>query len=366
MAEDPLPHAAPEPAGVNSIEPGRTRKAKAAAAPEKQAGPEPETEAAANRPSRRIGDLPEAIARRFVGEPAKSGAYVDYYEGAGAKQPSFRDRGGKLEALQTDPATAAVLVAIAKHRDWTTIKVRGDDDFRREVWREAQAHGLTVQGFRPTARDREEVDARTTARPGPERPRDGEAAPASERRTGLEGKLVEVGEAPYQNRPGLKASPFIKVQRTDGEVEQVWGVGLPKALERSGAQVGDTVQVRRAGTEPVTVKVEERDADTGRLVRRTREVDRTRWEIEAQRFREAGPAERLADPAMRGAQARLNVVEAVARERLSDPAARQRVVDGAEGRVADHLAAGRQIEPPAARERADRDRSNGPERVRNR
>ncbi len=370
MPDDPTPTSPAAESRVpdNSIEPGRKRRRTK----------DEETERASDSTAKpqistQIGDLPPAVAKRYQGEPAKFGGYIDYYEGAGAKQPAFRDRGAKLEALQTDPATVATLLAVARHRNWSTIKVRGDDDFRREVWREAQALGMEVTGYRPKARDRAELDQlRGGGTEQAQRTQGAAAGPAGrvDKTAAAEpgvtaGKLIEIGEAPYPRGSDSKPSPFIRVEQEDGKVKTLWGVGLPDALQRSGAQVGDDVRVRRDGTDRVTVKVEERDPTTGRTSRYEREVDRHRWEIEATRFRTTSPAQRRDDPAMAAAQSRLDVVQAVARTRLDDPKAQARVVAAAEARVAEHIAAGRSIAPVRA---ADRDRleqePGGPERVR--
>ena len=364
MPPDPSPPPPDvDPRGAdNIVEPGRHRRPRADAI-DKPVEPEAAT-AVATRP----GDLPDAVARRFFGEPARFGGHIDYYEGEGAKHAAFRDRGDRLHALQTDPATVATLLAIARHRNWSTIQVRGDDDFRREVWREAQALGLTVRGYKPTVRDREEIERAgqtpgSSGAPAAPRPRsasrDGEAWVA--------GKLMEAGEAPYQRREGAKPTPFVKLERPDGQTVELWGVGLPAALARAQAQTGDPIRLRRDGVDRVTASVEDRDSATGETVRARREVNRNRWVAEADRFRATGPEQRARDPTLAGAQSRLDVVDAMARRRLDDPDARARVSAAAAARIADHLAAGRRFEraPEIDHDRRGRD-PDGPERVRGR
>lgn len=346
----------------NMVEPGRRRRTRADAV---EIPVEPEV---ATPVTTRPGDLPEAVARRFFGEPARFGGHIDYYEGEGAKHAAFRDRGDRLHALQTDPATVATLLAIARHRNWSTIQVRGDDDFRREVWREAQVLGLTVRGYKPTVRDREEIE-RSGQTPGSSGASGGRR-PRSASRDGeawVAGKLVEAGEAPYQHREGARPTPFVRLERPDGQTVELWGVGLPAALARAQAQVGDPIRLRRDGVDRVTATVEERDPATGKTARLRREVNRNRWVAESDRFRAGDPAQRARDPALSNAQSRLDVVDAMARRRLNDPEARARVVAAAETRIADHLAAGRRFEraPEIDRDRRGRD-PDGPERVRGR
>ena len=363
MPPDTHPPPDVDPRGAdNIVEPGRRRRTRADAI-DKPAEPEVLT-TIGTRP----GDLPDAVARRFFGEPARFGGFIDYYEGEGAKHAAFRDRGNRLHALQTDPATVATLLAIARHRNWSTIQVRGDDDFRREVWREAQTLGLTVRGYKPTIRDREEVE-----RSGQTRGRSGTPAAPRARSASREGeawkagKLVEAGEAPYQRREGARPTPFVRLERPDGQTVELWGVGLPAALARAQAQVGDPIRLRRDGVDRVTASVQDRDPVTGETVRARREVNRNRWVAEAERFRATGPEQRARDPAFAAAQSRLDVVDAMARRRLDDPDARARVAVAAAARIADHLAAGRRFErvPEIDRDRRGRD-PDRPERVRGR
>ncbi len=364
MPSDPPPQSpAADPRGAdNMVEPGRRRRTRADAV---DIPVEPE---AATPVTTRPGDLPEAVARRFFGEPARFGGHIDYYEGEGAKHAAFRDRGDRLHALQTDPATVATLLAIARHRNWSTLQVRGDDDFRREVWREAQALGLTVRGYKPTVRDREEIERSGQSRSPAGAPATPRARSASrDGEAWVAGKLLEAGEAPYQRREGARPTPFVRLERPDGQTVELWGVGLPAALARAQAQVGDPIRLRREGVDRVTASVEDRDPATGETVRARREVNRNRWVVEADRFRVTGPEQRGRDPALSNAQSRLDVIEVITRRRLDDPDARARVMAAAETRIADHLAAGRRFEraPEIDRDRRGRD-PDGPERVRGR
>jgi hypothetical protein len=105
------------------------------------------------------GDLPGHISRRYF-STTKFGTPFAFYTDAQSKDPAFRDHGGRLSTDRNDPATVRDLVAIAKHRNWTIIAVRGQTDFRREVWLIGQAEGLEIRGYRPTERDRQQAERR--------------------------------------------------------------------------------------------------------------------------------------------------------------------------------------------------------------
>ena len=111
-------------------------------------------------PSTDMGDVPDALRRRYLTENARWGGGLDYYAGAAIAAPSFRDRGRELIAMRSDPNTVRDLVAIAQHRGWTHVRVRGASGFRREVWLATRVAGLEVDGHHPTERDRQELARR--------------------------------------------------------------------------------------------------------------------------------------------------------------------------------------------------------------
>lgn len=111
------------------------------------------------------GDVPEQLRRRYLTE-ARGGRGLGFYADARSEAAAFRDHGGRLTTDRNDPQVVRDLLAIAQHRGWNAISVRGHTEFRREVWLRAQAAGLEVRGYRPTDRDRQQVDP-DRSRPGP-------------------------------------------------------------------------------------------------------------------------------------------------------------------------------------------------------
>lgn len=335
------------------------------------------------------GDIPEALKRRYFSEDGR--IVTSFFAGPGAKVEAFRDHGGKLSTHQVEPATIRDMVAVAAHRGWRILQVRGDDDFRREVWMEARAAGLQVRGYRPRQRDVQELEARLgaeaarTRRAGRDRTSGADEGPAPARAgaapdydAGVRGVLLETGEAPYRRREGQPLTPYVRLDRGDGKVLDIWGVGLTDALARSGARTGDQVLVRRDGVDRVQKTMAVRDPDTGETTRRTREVPRNRWTILAERFREASPAEAARDPELRDAQGQLAVVKTVIQASLQDPDSRSRVYAAARQQVASRLEEGRHFrtarveetarvtEPGRRPERTSPEPEPGPERMRRR
>lgn len=326
-------------------------------------------DASDRRISTEKGDVPDALRKRYFTEATVSA--LAFYAEYNAPKPAFRDTGGRLSTSETNPNTIRDMVDIAEHRGWRALQVRGTEDFKREVWLEAQSRGLEVRGFRPNQRDFQELERRSHAHdkgslsPAPSRgrsePRSKAGTPSSRERidydAGVRGRLIEVGRGPFRGRDGAPPAPFVRIQLAEGQPVQVWGVSLPAAIARSGAKVGDEITLRREGVD----RVSDRNGEARQ---------RNRWTVEAERLRQSTPANAARDPELKAAQATLGVIASVARQRL-EPEAAQRVVAGARARAAERIENGARFAEPKVKsstrehERPS-ERAEGPERVRRR
>ncbi|MBI1198600.1 MAG: hypothetical protein GC203_12115 [Phenylobacterium sp.] len=132
------------------------------------------------------GDVPEGVRRRYLTE-RRGGPGLGYYADARTGAAAFRDQGRRLTTDRNDPHVVRDLVAIAQHRGWNALTVRGHTEFRREVWLMARAAGLEVRGYRPTERDLQQADRRR--------------GPPAARATALDGRdRLRVVEAVVRNR----------------------------------------------------------------------------------------------------------------------------------------------------------------------
>lgn len=146
-------------------------------------------------PASTPGDLPERLRRRYVHE-TRGGEALAYYRDATSTAEAFRDQGRRLSTTKNDPHLIGDLVAIAVHRGWQTIQVRGTTDFRRETWRAARLAGLAVEGYKPTERDEQDLNRRQ----GRDRPRATTDKPASDRSRPSAQDRLRVVEAVVRNR----------------------------------------------------------------------------------------------------------------------------------------------------------------------
>jgi len=327
----------------------------------------PKRRKTAARPVLVKGVLPANIANQYLARPGLLRRHIDYYESEADRRPAFRDRGGGLVAYRVDSATVISLVAIARHRNWRDLKVTGDRSFRRAVWLEAVRAGLHVRGYRPSARDREAALALETLPAAPKRAGQRSGArnapdraaqktsperkvasrvkhdPALTFQRGVSGVLVEHGHAPYQHQTGAKSTPFIRVDIGAAKPFEVWGVDLSKALHGAKVQPGDPITLSWHGADYSDVRIE-KVASPSRSPKRAHHPDPTSKAVGA------NPAGR--DPVSAPAQARMAVIDAVARAKLDRPRDRAKIAAAANAKLAEHMARGRSFTAPKVIERA--------------
>jgi hypothetical protein len=331
---------------------GRKKATEKAAPAEERPASGPGDASPSDKPKRSLekGDLPEAVKRVYVADPAKFGAFVDYYAGADAKRPAFRDHGSKLSAQTNDPTAIKHMIDIAEHRGWSSLQVSGADDFRREVWREAAARGLQVKGYTPTGRDRamqkEGPDAEAAKGPGIDEKVLNPKLQRLDLDGGVEGRLIATGRSPFQNEKGAAVTAFVRLEREYGEPIEVWGAGLKDALRKSCAKVGDVVRVRRDGKD-VGHQADEIDVSGEKFGER--DGRRNRWVVEKldraqDRFRRGSSSAAARDPDLQAAQSHLAVLETLARERFPEGDTRRRVIRQARELIAVELGKGRTFE----------------------
>jgi putative DNA primase/helicase len=258
---------------------------------------------------------------------------------------AFEDKGNKLETKSNSERVAGDLVKIAHARGWGDIKVRGTDEFKRQVWLEASIQGIGVTGYKPTEADRaalekkqretpsnaierddltktkpgpqktasvdsgrpdrEEIEARPTVSPLPEKTPSTTAA--------LAGVLLEHGKAKFNFDKDEKDSYFVKYRDGKGEEKTVWGIDLERAVKESKAEVGQRIELENKGKKPVTVDATVRD-HSGKVVGTAPKIThRNEWEVKADALRNESAKEAVRKhPELVSAYAMVRAAELVA------------------------------------------------------
>jgi hypothetical protein len=243
------------------------------------------------------------------------------------------------------------MVSVAQHRQWDALHVRGSAEFRREAWLEASARGMEVQGYQPTELDRQALaDRREVWNRTHPRTHEVEVRSVSDKDgraerpnydTGVLGRLIEVGRAPYRNRNDAETSTYVAIELDNGRQHQVWGAGLEKATADSKARPGDRIQVRRDGVERVAKDIKVIDAASGSARIERRQVPRNRWRVTAEKFRATDRAAAARDPDLVAAQSQIVIIEKlVERAFPKDEHTRQSIMAAAKERIAQHLEKG--------------------------
>ena len=241
------------------------------------------------------------------------------------KTPAFIDRDTKLATRGENVEVIRSMVQIAKARDWTSITVKGTEEFRRAAWMEASLVGMHVDGYKPTALDKEELarrPSRNSVAHAAERVQAGTPvqsaapvlslvkppettvaaalAPAPVDPAAARDTLVAHGAAKYLHDPDPKAtdSYFVVLASPQGKDRTVWGVGLSDAIAKSGARIGDPITLIKNGQKQVEVEANVKSA-TGEVVG-TEKIStiRNEWKIETNRTEAKTPVHDLNDLAL--------------------------------------------------------------------
>ncbi|WP_424196599.1 LPD7 domain-containing protein (plasmid) [Ampullimonas aquatilis] len=259
---------------------------------------------------------PAHILKRFLQAEDK------YYFRGRENNLAFEDKGSKLASNNNDPDVIKAMVDLAEAKGWTTIKVNGSEEFKREAWLQAQLSGIEVKGFRPkkvdiaklndllqekdltqqkseqsiktnkprekqpidehystlTTRQKEVIDTLQTILrdrgDSNEAVREAAeiAAQKMQNNRVYVGKLVEHGIAPYDDKPENGDSYFIKIATDSGE-KKIWGVDLERSLFKNQVKPGEDVVLSYQGRRVVPLVSKDEHGVT------QKSVTRNTWDI---------------------------------------------------------------------------------------
>ncbi|UOO76518.1 PriCT-2 domain-containing protein [Neisseria sp. Dent CA1/247] len=291
--ESPLPGSAPE----QTSEPDQAEKNDAVPEPEAATVKKPVTDLNYRIP-------PESIESRYVVAGGK------YLSAANHTTVMFTDAGKKISTAKTDTQTINDMLEVAKEKGWDSIKISGNREFKSMMYVMAESRGIRTTGYRPKPEDLALLERMRQERslnaiePQPERaptvePVKEKVAPApypgdkrqrpSETQAGVAAKtataaevgerIVDVGTAHYRHNPNEQLSPYI-VLESEGKERTVWGVDIPDAMARSGAEVGDRIRLHKLGKQPVEIEVAVRDENGQVTGTEKKEVKRNLFRME--------------------------------------------------------------------------------------
>lgn len=231
-----------------------------------------------NNPTQFPGD----VAQLFV---LKDG---QYYFRNDRERPAFEDKGDELRTSMNSNVVAESFVKIAKARGWTEITVEGSEEFKKQVWTHAQKAGILANGYAPTDKELDAVARLNPPKPEPIVPvqaattqvantpaptqAPAQTAPSAESsrqplvKGAVQGLLMEHAQAPYMFQQGASRSYYAKIKAETGAVIVKWGVDVERAVNESGALIGDTITLTPGAKTRVTQRIPVLDPQTGQAI----------------------------------------------------------------------------------------------------
>ena len=92
-------------------------------------------------------ETPKGFADRYI---RMEGKYLDFKN---HQTVMFEDKGKKLNTAQTNPQIINDMLDTAQAKNWDSIKISGSQEFRQQVWLEAELRGIKTAGYKPTQED---------------------------------------------------------------------------------------------------------------------------------------------------------------------------------------------------------------------
>lgn len=195
----------------------------------------------------------------------------------------------KIATDRNDQQTVQAMLDLAEARGWKGLRIKGDADFRRTVWMEANLRGLEVEGYKPREADIQELEEKRrlrshnaveataerqdkqaeTTKPDVAQATPEKAAPASQEASDkrhaepeksaskdsppapvskeemLQGRLVEHGLG--------KSGYYVRIDTGIGE-KVVFGDEFRHAIETSQAKPGDRILLDNIGHKTIEVQ----------------------------------------------------------------------------------------------------------------
>ena len=259
---------------------------------EPQAEPGPAGEPTGKRPSEAeprplpVLDLnykipPDSIKSRYI---VADGQYLSAQNGTTVL---FEDKGKSIATAKTDTQTINDMLEVAKAKGWDSIKLNGTKEFKQMMYVAAESQGIRTKGYAPTPADlalvehlRQDKSLNSIeAAPARTPEIDTPIEPAVQTASSTGERIVAHGAAPYRNDPQQQGSYYLTLAKGSKE-RTVWGIGLPDALEKSGAQVGDSINLHSLGKQPVEIQAPVHDADGKVVGHETKQTNRNVFEID--------------------------------------------------------------------------------------
>jgi hypothetical protein len=220
----------------------------------------------------------------------------DYINDAG--DVFFKDQGASLKTAKNDMDTVQDMLEVAETKGWSSIQLNGSKEFKRIAYIEATVRGIDAYGYKPNEKDLAIIDQLREERsiniinkadkPTPEteksdkEPEQGQSEGEEKikvKTSPFEGELMEHGAAPYKFDDKKSMSYYAHIKDENGVIHEHWGKELSTAIESSGAEIGEKIELVNLGKQAVQVEEKVYDQDGNFSHRQSIETYRNEWEI---------------------------------------------------------------------------------------
>jgi hypothetical protein len=127
------------------------------------------TDLSADRAAR-AEQLTETLQERYLIKrpPLKLGeigiGHTEYRYRGESSRIAFTESAFKLSTDNNNPSVTRSMVDVAESRNWKSLRVSGNEDFKRLIWLEASLRGLKAHGYEPQRADQELLSRERDAR----------------------------------------------------------------------------------------------------------------------------------------------------------------------------------------------------------
>lgn len=93
-------------------------------------------------------------AQRFRVMNHEMGAHLLRYTAPDNPQTVlFEDKGKTIQTARDDKQTIQDMLDVAKAKGWDSIKISGSQEFKQQMWLEAESRGIATKGYKPSPED---------------------------------------------------------------------------------------------------------------------------------------------------------------------------------------------------------------------
>ena len=112
-------------------------------------------------------DLPESVKNNYVAL-VKNRLFKDekinFYDKGDTASIAFEDRKDSLNTSRSDDKTINAMLDVAESKKWSSVSLKGTEEFKQKAWLEASLRGIDIKGYAPSDKDLAELKVKQEER----------------------------------------------------------------------------------------------------------------------------------------------------------------------------------------------------------